>query len=100
MFTELDLFFQLTLRCYVLISFFFQAIFVLLDSEDPLFACLEKKEAFLDSLFSWISCKVANVLSTTNDFPLEGFPSGTLVHFILFHNNRDLLSQFGQLRYH
>ena len=53
-------------------DFYPKAIFVLLDSEDPLFACLEKKEAFSESLFSWISAKVSEVLCANNEFPLDG----------------------------
>ena len=58
------------------ITFHLQAIFVLLDCEDPLIACLEKKESFVGSLFSWISSKVLTVLTANNQFPLEGLPIG------------------------
>lgn len=56
----------------------FQAIFVLLDCEDPLFACLEKKDSFAESLVNWISGKVLNVPNLKNEFPVDGLPVGEI----------------------
>jgi hypothetical protein len=50
---------------------------VLLDCEDPLFACLERKEVFTEALFGWIFSKVLNVVRDYEEFPLEGFCIGT-----------------------
>jgi hypothetical protein len=60
-----------------LVFILLQAIFVLLDSEDPLFACLEKKESFSEALFTWITSNVQHLLlANQNEFPLEGLAAG------------------------
>ena len=46
-----------------------------------MFACLEKKDSFTESLVNWISSKVLNVPNLKNEFPVDGLPVGKTSSF-------------------